>query len=82
MSIMSLVHSHHEFGLQILDRTSHGRQLKYYITIKDWRKEVHSKEFDDIIVKPLQGVSRSLGCMELPQAIYNTLGLLQTRLTK
>jgi hypothetical protein len=79
---MSLVHSHYEFGLQILDRTSHGRQLKYYITIKDWRKEVHSKEFDDIIVKPLQGVSRSLGCMELPQAIYNTLGLLQTRLTK
>jgi hypothetical protein len=50
---MSLVHSHHEFGLQILDRTSHRRQLKYYITIKDWRKEVHSKEFDDIIVKPL-----------------------------
>jgi hypothetical protein len=35
VSVMLLVHSHHEFGLQILDRTSHGRQLKYYITIKD-----------------------------------------------
>jgi hypothetical protein len=62
--------------------TSHGRQLKYYITIKDWRKEVHSKEFDGIIVKPLQGVSRSLACIELPQAFHNTPGLLQTQLIK
>jgi hypothetical protein len=71
---MSLVHSHHEFGLQILDRTSHRRQLKYYITIKDWRKEVHSKESNSIIVKPLEGIPRSLRCMELPQQSTTLLG--------
>jgi hypothetical protein len=73
-----LVHSHHELGLQIPNKTSYGRQFKYYITIKNWKKEVHSKKFDSIIVKPLEGVPRSLGCTELPQAVHNTTGLLQT----
>jgi hypothetical protein len=79
---MSHVQSYHEFGLQIPDRTSHRRQLKYYITIKNWRKEVHCKVFDSIVVKPLQGIPRSLGCIELLQAIHNTAELLQTQLTK
>ena len=79
---MSLVHSHHDFGLQIPNRTSYGRQFKHYITIKDWKKEVHSKESDSIIVKPLEGIPRPFGCTKLPQVVHNTVGLLQTRLIR
>lgn len=33
VSIVLLVHSYHEFGMQIPNEAFHTRQLKYYITI-------------------------------------------------
>jgi hypothetical protein len=73
MSIVSLFHTHHEFGMGISRWAKNWRKFKIYVTIEDWRKVVHLQMFDIIIVKHLEGIPRTFSGTESLQTVHNAI---------
>jgi hypothetical protein len=71
MSIASLVHIHHEFGMGTCRWATNWRKFKNYITIKDWRKVVHLQMLDIIIINLLEGIPKTLSSTESLQTVHN-----------
>jgi hypothetical protein len=60
MSIVSLIHTYHEPSLGTCRQATNRRKFENNITIKDWRKVVHFKMLDTIIVNLFQSIPRTL----------------------
>jgi hypothetical protein len=80
MSIVSLVHTHHEPNLGTYRQAPNWRKFKNNITIKDWRKVFYLQMLDIIIVNLLEGIPRTLSSMEFLQTVHNAILWLKTRL--
>jgi hypothetical protein len=56
----------------------HWRQLKEYIPVKGWWKELHPLDVKSVIIETLKSVPSSLRDLGPPQEIHNTEGPVMT----
>jgi hypothetical protein len=69
---MMLVHSMHQLCMRMDNRFVNQRNLKEYILVKGWKKELHPLNVKNVVIKTPKCILSSLGCPKLLQGIRNT----------